>query len=238
VLRAAAPLSALLVALALLPGAGRADILAARFAEPTDRYDHAVLGDALEWGALALRLSDGRRLTFRLPDNTVFEDLAPRLADMNGDGTPEVIVVETLLDRGARLAVWDETGRIAATAPIGERHRWLAPVGAGDLDGDGRVEIAYVETPHRTGTLRVVRLEGRRLVEVAAVAGLTNHRIGDAFIQGGVAACDGGLAILTADTRWSRVIATRLTDGRLVPQDRGPYRGPASLFPDRHCPVR
>jgi FG-GAP-like repeat len=216
----------------------RAEIVDARFTDPTDRYDHAVLGDALEWGSLVLRLSDGRRLTFRLPDDMVFEDLSPRLADLNGDGAPEVIVVETFLDRGARLAVWDDTGRIAATDPIGTRHRWLAPAGAGDLDGDGVVEIAYVETPHRTGTLRVVRLDGDRLAPVASHPGLSNHRIGDTVIQGGLAGCGQGPVILTADIAWSRVIATRLVDGRLVQQDLGPYRGPASLSPDVACPVR
>ena len=239
--RAAAPVAAIVAAivaaLACAPAPARAEVVAARFAEPTGRYDHAVLGDALEWGALVLRLSDGRRLTFRLPADMVFEDLAPRLADVNGDGSPEVIVVETFLDRGARLAVWGEAGRIAATDPIGTRHRWLAPVGAGDLDGDGRPEIAYVETPHRTATLRVVRLEGARLVEGAAAPGLTNHRIGDDFIQGGLASCEGGTVVLTADTGWSRVIATRLANGRLVQQDLGPYRGPDSLSPDRACPA-
>jgi hypothetical protein len=215
--------------------AARADIVDARYSEPTARYSHAVLGDALEWGALVLRLADGRRMTFRLPDAMVFEDLVPRLADLDGDGDAEVVVVETFLDRGARLAVWDETGRIAATDPIGARHRWLAPVGTADLDGDGRAEIAYVETPHRTGTLRVVRLYGTRLTGIASLPGLSNHRIGDAFIQGGIADCSGGPVIVTADIGWSRVIATRLTNGRLTPRDRGPYRGPASLSPARAC---
>ncbi|MFN0114914.1 MAG: FG-GAP repeat domain-containing protein [Paracoccaceae bacterium] len=231
-MRSAAPLVVLLSA---SPVPVVAEIASARFAEPTDRYDHAILGDAIEWGALLLRLRDGRRITFRLPDAMVFEDLSPRLADLDGDGAPEVIVVETFLDRGARLAVWDETGRIAATDALGETHRWLAPAGAGDLDGDGRAEVAYVETPHRTGTLRIVRLVGGRLAEVASASGLSNHRIGDDYIQGGIAICPDGPVIVTADTGWSRVVATRLEGGRLRPGDRGPYRGPASLGPKRAC---
>jgi hypothetical protein len=31
-------------------------VIDARYQEPTDRYNHAVLGDAAEWGALQLRV--------------------------------------------------------------------------------------------------------------------------------------------------------------------------------------
>ena len=58
-----------------------------------------------------------------------------------------MIVVESHAAR-ARLAVWGAGGRLAAIPFIGTRFRWLAPLGAADLDGDGRVEIAYAETPH------------------------------------------------------------------------------------------
>src|SRR5690606_33675671 len=126
-----------------------------------------------------------------LPHTRVFEDIEPRLADLDGDGAPEAIVVETDLDRGARLAVYDAGGLVAATPFIGRRHRWLAPVGAADLDGDGRVEIAYVETPHLGKTLKIVRLVGDDLQPVAEAPGLTNHRIGDPFIQGRIATCGG-----------------------------------------------
>lgn len=100
-------------------GASAQTILSAEFSEPTPRYDHAILGDALEWGALALTLSDGTRRLFRLPETLVFEDLTPRLADLDGDGAPEVIVVETSLAKGGRLAVWGPEGRIAQTPHIG-----------------------------------------------------------------------------------------------------------------------
>ena len=39
-----------------------------------------VLGDALEWGALRLTLSDGSQRLFRLPETRVFEDVTTRLA--------------------------------------------------------------------------------------------------------------------------------------------------------------
>ena len=220
---------------ALWPLAAEAEpIRAAGYAAPTDRYPHGALGDDLEWGALVLTVGEQQR-RFTLPEELAFEDTAPRLADLDGDGAPEVIVVESHSAQGARLAVWGPGGRIAATAYIGTRFRWLAPLGAADLDGDGRVEIAYVETPHLGRTLRLVRLEGGRLVSLAALPGLTNHRFGDPGIQGGIALCPGGAVIVTADAGWQRILHTRWKDGRLTPRDAGPYTGPDSLAPERAC---
>ena len=163
------------------PGCGR-DIAEAWLTEPTGRYGHRVLGDAIEAGALLAVLGDGRRLTYRLPADSVFEDLAPRLADLDGDGRDEIVVVRSYLDAGAALAVLGVAdGRlriVAETPPIGRPNRWLNPVGAGDFDGDGRAEVAYVETPHIGGTLRIWRLEGRRLVQVGRLDGFSNHAIG------------------------------------------------------------
>ena len=209
-------------------------IRAADYAAPTDRYPHGALGDDLEWGALVLSLGDQQR-RFTLPEEMVFEDTAPRLADLDGDGAPELIVIESHTGQGARLAVWGPEGRIAATPFIGTRFRWLAPLGAADLDADGWVEIAYVETPHLGRTLRLVRLEGDRLVPLAALPGLTNHRFGDPQIQGGIALCPAGPAIVTADAGWQRIVHTRWQDGRLTSEDAGAYTGPDSLAPDRAC---
>lgn len=214
---------------ALSAGAASAEITAAQYDSETKRYDHGILGDKVEFGALVLILKSGTRLRLTLPETRVFEDLAPRLADLDGDGLPEVIVVETDIALGAQLAVYGEAGKIAATPFIGRTHRWLAPVGAADLDGDGHVEIAYVETPHLGKTLKIVRLEGDRLVPVAMAKGLTNHKIGDPFIQGSIADCDGHPTILTADANWARVMATTLAKGKLSSRDLGRYTGPASL---------
>ena len=78
-----------------LPIAVAADTITdARFREPTTRYAHGVLGDNIEYGALELVVDD-TVVTVRLPQDRVFEDLAPRLTDINLDGAVEAIVVET-----------------------------------------------------------------------------------------------------------------------------------------------
>ncbi len=211
-----------LLALACHPAMAQ-DITAARLTLPTDRYDHAVLGDALEWAGLEMTLSDGRRLRVSLPKDRVFEDITARLADLDRDGRPEVIVVETSLTLGASLAVYDSTGKRAATAYLGQPNRWLAPAGIADFDGDGQVEIAYVDRPHLARELVFVRLQGRALTEVARTPGLTNHRIGDRHIAGGVKTCNGRASLLLASADWSRLIQVSLGPSGITTTDLGPW---------------
>lgn len=197
-------------------------IVSAEYADPTDRYAHGILGDAIEWGALRLTTDVGPR-TFQLPIDRVFEDTAPRLADLDGDGRPEVIVVETRASQGAQLAIYDETGKIASTPHIGRTNRWLAPIGAADLDGDGTMEVAYIDRPHLAKTLRVWRFVDGALIPVADLPGLTNHRIGETDIGGGIRDCGQGPEMITANANWSRVMATTLKDGQLRARDIGAH---------------
>ena len=201
--------------LGLMPLAATAEIVSASYAEPTQRYQHGVFGETEEWGDLAFGLSDGQTMILRLPETRVFEDIAPRLVDVDGDGAPEMSVVETDLSLGARLAIYDEAGLVAATPFIGQTHRWLAPIGVADLDGDGLVELAYIDRPHLARLLRVWRFQDGTLVEVAQAEGLTNHRLGDPAISGGLRDCGAGPEMITADARWSRLVASRLVGGRI-----------------------
>lgn len=226
--------AALLLGLTMPAALPAQTVVDARYDGPTQRYPHGVLGDAVEHDTLAVTLSDGRTLALRWPDTLVFEDTAPRLADLDGDGAPEVVVVESHQDRGARLSVYGlDRGTLAlraATPFLGTRFRWPAPAALADLDGDGRVEIAYVDRPHLARILRVVRYDpaGPRLTEIASAGGHTNHRIGDRGILGGLRACPGATPeVVTASPDWSRLQATRLDAGRLVTRDLGPNKGPS-----------
>lgn len=190
-------------------------IVGATFDDPTTRYGHAILGDDVEFGALRLETREGavsRRYRLTLPRDHVFEDLTPRLWDITGDGRPEVVVIETDVARGGSLAVYDQSGKIAETPHIGRTNRWLAPVGAADLDGDGRIEVAFVDRPHLAKVLRVFEWDGSALVLDAELGGLTNHRIGQAFITGGVRDCGAGPELITADADWSDVMVTTMRD--------------------------
>lgn len=230
-----APVPAVLAAL-VAGTAAAAEIAGARYAAPTTRYAHEVLGDAVEWGALILTLSNGQALRIVLPETSVFEDVTPRLADVDGDGDAEVVAVESSLSRGARLAIYDETGLVAATPHIGRAHRWLAPVGAADLDGDGHVELAYVDRPHLARVLRIWRFRDGGLHHLADAPGFTNHRIGWDFIAGGLRDCGEAPELVTASGDWTRILAARLANGRIETRDLGTYDGPESLEAALDCP--
>jgi hypothetical protein len=222
----------LLAVLALAAPAG-ADVVSARFADPTDRYPHNVLGDIRGWGRLDITRADGSVRRIVLPDDRVFEDIAPRLWDVTGDGRPEVVVIEADATRGARLVVQGARGLIAASDFIGMRFRWLAPLGVGDVMGNGGVQIAWVETPHLGRTLRLGALKGERIEVVASLPGITAHRIGDEFIAGGLRACAPEIVALSPD--WVRVLRVGWQGGRLVAQDAGPNR-PGAWQAALRCP--
>lgn len=245
---------AAVAALACLAGGAPAQpsrhiITDAVFQGPTDRYPHAVLGDALEWGALIVTVTgpaatDGTTRTLRhritLPPSQVFEDLAPRLWDITGDGAPEVVVVRSGAQTGAALVIYalDTDGvpaQLVATPPIGTRFRWLAPIGAADMDGDGHIEIGYIDRPHLARTLRVWEFRDGALRPEAAVTGLTNHRIGEDFISGGLRTCHGRAEFVTADANWTAVIATRLERGQLLSRRLADFAGPRSFDRALRC---
>lgn len=215
-------------------------ILSARFTGPTTRYAHAVLGDAEEWSGLTLAFSgqDGavKSVEIQLPQDHVFEDLQPRLVDLTLDGRADaVMVVETDMARGAALALYGAGGKIAETPHIEQRNRWLAPVGAADLDGDGQVELAYIDRPHLAKTLRIWRFAQGKLVEVATLPGLTNHRIGEDFITSGIRVCGTGPEIVTVDATWSRVVASRLTQTGIDARDIGSFSGSEAVVKALTC---
>ena len=215
------------------------------FGSPTTRYAHGILGDAVEWGSLHY-IQQGSAdhgpyawHDFELPQDRVFEDVAPRVADLNGDGGPEIIVVESQKDLGAQLAIYAvldlKLEKIAATPHIGRSNRWLAPIGAADLDGDGYVEIAYIDRPHLAKTLRVWRFKNGTLEAVADLPGLTNHRIGERDIGGGIRHCNGVPELITASADWRDIVATRLQNGELSSKVLGPHSGRASLNAALRC---
>ena len=113
----------------------------AHYENLTDRYAHGVLGDALEpetLGVQTIRHAGDCAQVMRvtLDKAHVFEDVAPRLYDLDGDLSFEVITVQSHKDKGARLAVYgfgpDGRFGLRATTPyIGTRNRWLAPVRRG-----------------------------------------------------------------------------------------------------------
>jgi len=231
------------VLLVTLAGAASAQtVTEARYTDPTDRYDHKIFDAGHHnYGALEITLKTGKRKRdvevrrFVLPHERVFEDIAPRLADLDGDGSPEVIVVESHLDLGARLAIYNPDGFVTATDWIGQSHRWLAPVGAIDIDRDGQVEVAFVDRPHLEKVLAIYRYTGGRLEYVVEIAPFTNHRIGDAKISGGTRTCKGVPAFIVGNGELSQVVAVTFAGHTPQAHSLGPARGPESFEHALEC---
>ncbi|MDB2407578.1 VCBS repeat-containing protein [Jannaschia sp.] len=201
----------------------------------SNAYPHGVLGDALEptvLRAMSDASADACAPVVEAGPGFVFEDIAPRLADVDGDGRPEVIAVRTAFDAGAQLVVYTAQGDtlvpLAATPHIGRRNRWLAPAAIADLDGDGAVEIAYVDRPHLAKTLRIWRYADGTFREVAAATGVTNHRIGEAFISGGLRRCGDTPEIVLASADWSRLLAVTFDGRGIAARDLGRWSASAA----------
>ncbi len=210
--------------------------------DATTRYSHGVLGDAIEPSTLRATTTDGRTLSVTLEVAQVFEDIQPRLADIDGDGRNEIITIRSHNQKGGQIAVYgvsqaapNTLSLVASTPYIGQAYRWLSPVGVADFNNDGEMDIAYIDRPHLAKILRVWSFRGGRLQQVAQKSGLTNHSIGQDYITGGVQRCAGQSSMITVDSDWGRLIKTTFTQGKLTSEDIGPYTGRQSATAALAC---
>ena len=193
-------------------------LVRAWYGEPTDRYGHGILGDAIEAGTVVAEDSTGNGYRLRLPKTAVFEDLTPRLADLDGDGHAEIITIKSTLRGGGSLAVYGRKGKhlreVAATTPIGTPNRWLNVAGIADFNGSGTKDIAIVITPHIGGTLEIWSYGADGLKRTAAMSGFSNHAIGSRNLDLSVVAdADGDgiadLALPDAARRALKIVAVK-----------------------------
>jgi hypothetical protein len=133
------------------------DIRKAWYGRPTERYAHGVLGDAVEAGSLVVVMDDGTQKEFVLPENQVFEDITPRVYDLNFDGSNEVATIRSSQTGGAAVVVYGlidgELVEIAASAENGQRNRWLNIVGILPQRNNAMSSIYFIRTPHINGRL-------------------------------------------------------------------------------------
>lgn len=153
----------------------------AQYTLPTERYAHGILGDKIEAGQLLVSV-DSVFNTLTLANEYVFEDIRPRLYDVDGDGELEFITIRTKVSQGAGIAIYKlidkELQEYAFVPEIGTANRWLNIVAINDLDNDGNVELVWIETPHIGGILKVAKIKAGKLEVLDQLSGYSNHAIG------------------------------------------------------------
>ena len=191
---------------------GREIVREAWLSDPTKRYAHAVLGDAIEAGSLTIVRRDGSRAVLRLPQDAVFEDIEPRIATVGG--SERIVLVKAYLARGAAIAIIDPVSAsiVAETPAIGRAHAWRNPAGIADYDGDGATDIAAVRQPHVLGRLELWSFIDGKLRMTVDIPDVSNHIIGSrALSLSTTADFDGDgrpdLAVPSFDRRALRLIA-------------------------------
>jgi hypothetical protein len=196
-------------------------IISAQYTTAVTRYGHFALGRPHEYARISVVTDKGRKLELQLPEDQVFEDRTPRLARLAEGEPTEVLTIVSRRYDGSRLVmlrVEDGGLQISAESPAtGTPNRWMNPVGVADLDGDGRSEIAAVTTPHIGGTLRVYQRRGQQLVEVASLAGFSNHVNGT--LELGLSrpvVIDGRTLLLVPDAARQALRIAALEGGKLV----------------------
>jgi hypothetical protein len=161
---------------------GTQDIQTAWLTSPTQRYPHSALGTRTHAGSVTVQLASGKTVVYELPINRVFEDLTPRLVDLDKDGKDELILIESDALRGSSVVVLglqsDKLVELARSPPTGSTFRWLNIVGAADFDGDGKLDVAAITTPHIGGTLKLYHYRPPQLVAYASTMDVSNHLMG------------------------------------------------------------
>lgn len=207
--------------------AATGDIRQAWYGQPTQRYAHGALGDGIEGGSLVAVLADGSRTEFVLPASQVFEDITPRIADLDGDGTNEIVAIRSSQTGGSAVVLYGlrdgELIELGAGAENGRPNRWLNIAGIVP-DGNGVRTVFAVRTPHIGGRLLSLNYGNGRIVERNDIAGdLSNHAFGSR--EQAMSA----FADFDGDSRLDLVLPS---------QDRMRLRFPISDLPDIALPYR
>lgn len=154
----------------------------AQYAQPTAKYAHSILGDGQEAEQLVV-LQDDITYTHTLKDQYVFEDIKPRLFDVDNDGQMEIVTIRTHVKKGAGIMIYKITNNalteFAWVEEIGTLNRWLNIVSVYDLDGDGTTELTWIQTPHIGGILKIARIKAGELDVISKLSRFSNHGIGE-----------------------------------------------------------
>lgn len=187
--------------------------------DPTDSYDHGVLGDDLEAGSIAL-LKPGRETEVaaevRPESGGVFESLAPLWFETGGSGSEELLAVtESTAEGGSRISAYRPDGGLAAAGPfVGEPMQWRHLLAAGPFGPNGEIELAVTRTPHTDPVTEFYRpdLKSGELTLSATGPGYPSHTLYSRdldTVRAGDLDGDGRWELLLPGTRYDELVAVR-----------------------------
>lgn len=160
--------------------------LVAVLAGPTEEYGHGVIGDRVE--ASSVHLVDvvlGEVVAVLEPEvGRVIEGVTVRVADVDDDPDPELVVTTSGAGDGARVEAWDLDGdRRRIGDALGQDGRWRHVVAiAPGADGGQIVEVVM---PHALHDVAALAVDGDRLTELArATLAFGSHAIGSRDMEG------------------------------------------------------
>lgn len=156
-------------------------LMYAQYAVPTERYKHGALGDFIEASQLVVYYANNF-YSLTLEGDYVFEDIRPRLVDVNNDKVPEIICIRSKTGEGAGIVVYKiENNHLhpyAFLSEIGTANRWLNIAAIYDMDYDGIIEILWVQTPHIGGILKGAEILPGKMNATDSVTYYSNHQGG------------------------------------------------------------
>jgi hypothetical protein len=181
--------------------------------QPTGLYEHGILGDALEATCIMIVETEPVfKVVRRIPveEGRVIEGLSPIWTDIDNNDKREIIVTESDVSDGARIAVYSEEGELLGSgAETGLGYRWIHQLAVGPFGEGGETELAVVCTPHIGGIVEFYRFSGTALTISARLAGFSTHRIGSRNLDTAVA-CDfdgdGTVELLIPDERFETLL--------------------------------
>lgn len=91
---------------------------------------------------------------------TGFGQIVPTVADLDGDGTPEIVVPTRGLTNGGRLYVFRTNGTLFPGWPLDLGNNNVESATAADLDGDGDLELIAAERRGSIGVVHVFQHNG------------------------------------------------------------------------------
>jgi len=158
---------------------------------PTDRYDHDILGDAIDASAINLietepELRILKTIMIEAPD--VIEGISAIWADIDNDGARDIIVTLSNNRGGSRIDAFHEDGTLLTESdPIGLGHRWRHQIAVASFDGSGMPLLAAIRTPHIGGIIEFFQYENGKLEITNEIKGFSSHSIGSRNLDSALA---------------------------------------------------